>query len=574
MLVVGNGSAIKDGDSITIKNAKGESTTYTYTTAATPGANEIGFKANDSVAAILSKTIEAINKNSSASGVTASGSGNRISLTGDLADAADPGLVVTASAGGLSIQGEYGTTNTAIAFEETDASVTLLATMKSTIEGQFPITPGWVTYATLDAPLPSGYSDRITFLDATSVTFSASTVFQHVGDSAAGAKTGLAIKFHADDLASEIAASVAAAINNAHISTNMPGVYVEAKAFGGTVELVRTGTTTVVTMNTVPFDLQNSGGAGGDITGLAILGNVMYAVDNHGGLYRVDNLNPTANYGERYSGGNWGFVPVDPEKGVAYWTTSNSASAPVLTPIATLVSGGQSIEFSGLTLGPQNVENGDYANLLFATDAAGNLYALDPSKPTSVLQAVFASTTHTSVELTGVDGTTPLGKTTGVAFSTLDYNLWHETNTRSMDVGHGINTTYDSTRNAVDGSNYKHTDSSQDRGWTSYYFGLENPTSAGQPNNGPLAAQPRRRELPLYQPKRIRHLQSAGRSYGFAGIAEVVQPQGLHGCRPAPIVLQLLPRYGELDQLRWREGVCLHRRRSYLESRGHQHRLG
>ena len=82
----------------------------------------------------------------------------------------------------------------------------------------------------------------------------------------------------------------------------------------------------------------------------------------------------------------------------------------------TLVNFLDGIEFSGLSTGPQNLEDGAYAEMLFATDTDGMLYALDTD---GVMQPVFFNGS-TSIN-TAIPGLA------GLAFSTLDYNLWHIT---------------------------------------------------------------------------------------------------------------------------------------------------
>ncbi|MHB9077543.1 MAG: Ig-like domain-containing protein [Pirellulaceae bacterium] len=129
--------------------------------------------------------------------------------------------------------------------------------------------------------------------------------------------------------------------------------------------------------------------------------------------------------------------------------------------------------FAGLTLGPQNVENAAYANMLFAVDTSGRLYALDTD---GVPQPVFFGGA-TSVS-TGVGGAT------GLAFSPADINLWHPTMERRSDAGHGINTTFDNSRPTtvtwygdVNGRSITQTE-----GGASFYFGFEtwqnDPTNA------------------------------------------------------------------------------------------------
>jgi hypothetical protein len=104
--------------------------------------------------------------------------------------------------------------------------------------------------------------------------------------------------------------------------------------------------------------------------------------------------------------------------------------------------------FQGLAAGPAHVEDGRYAETLFAIDAEGNLHAFDmEGQP----EAIFANGTASIA--------TGITNATGLDFSNLDFNLWHETDTRAADTGHGINET--PTRDAEEGG-------------TSIYFGMEN----------------------------------------------------------------------------------------------------
>ncbi|MBX7072480.1 MAG: NF038122 family metalloprotease [Pirellulales bacterium] len=113
------------------------------------------------------------------------------------------------------------------------------------------------------------------------------------------------------------------------------------------------------------------------------------------------------------------------------------------------------INFAGLSLGPQNVENGKYANTLFAVSTSGQLYALNTNG--TLRNDVFAGGA-TSVS-------TGLGGATGLAFSPLDFNLWHPTTQKKDEAGHGINKAPDHSRD-VTGPDYA--------GGASYYFGFEN----------------------------------------------------------------------------------------------------
>lgn len=115
-----------------------------------------------------------------------------------------------------------------------------------------------------------------------------------------------------------------------------------------------------------------------------------------------------------------------------------------------------SINFQGLTLGPQNVEGGTYANTLFAVTNNGTMYAIDTQLVSSVtdgndatqvlgvMRNIFAGGSYTA-QATGMSG-----NAVGLAFSPLDFNLWHTTMKRGNDAGHGINEAPDSSRSPGD----------------------------------------------------------------------------------------------------------------------------
>ncbi|HQU41252.1 MAG TPA: sialidase family protein, partial [Pirellulales bacterium] len=164
------------------------------------------------------------------------------------------------------------------------------------------------------------------------------------------------------------------------------------------------------------------------ITGLASIGSQLYAITNKGGLYLIN----------------------DP------------SGSPSLQFIAALKdASGHTINFTSLTAGPPDASNGAYANDLFGVDATGRLYVFNTS---GVFQNVLAGGLS-SVSL----GTTHV---TGLAFSTLDYNLWHVTDARATDPGHGVNTAPDNSRNPQSANQPQ-------AGNLSYYFGMEDPNAAG-----------------------------------------------------------------------------------------------
>lgn len=235
------------------------------------------------------------------------------------------------------------------------------------------------------------------------------------------------VRVLASDTAETVAARIAQAINGSSI----PGL--SAVANGELVQL--TGGTV---QSSGP--LSTAGVApGGIITGTAVIGDTLYAVSNNGGLYAVQlNQNGTA----------------------------QSANGPAGN-IATYVSSSYNltgIQFTGLVAGPAHASNGTLSQVLFGIDAQGNIHAFNTS---GVPQGVFANGA-TSVS-TGVFGAT------GLAFSTLDFNLWHTTGNRSGDAGHGLPQTPNDSRGNFSGG-------------ASLYFGYENASANGVPDlSGPAA---------------------------------------------------------------------------------------
>ncbi len=169
---------------------------------------------------------------------------------------------------------------------------------------------------------------------------------------------------------------------------------------------------------------------GGRVTGIATIGNSLYAVSDAGGLYVVADptLDPTLNVSGRI--GN-------------YVTTATDLIG---------------LNFSGLSVGPQSVEGGRFANLLFGVTFAGDVYAFDTL---GRLQPVF------------VGGATSINigpNTTGIDFSTLDYNLFHVSERRAADPGHGIDATDNGARPATSGG-------------SSFYFGAGQNLISGNANS-------------------------------------------------------------------------------------------
>ncbi|WP_417375975.1 Calx-beta domain-containing protein [Gimesia maris] len=260
----------------------------------------------------------------------------------------------------------------------------------------------------------------------------------------------------------------------------------------------------------------NNGSSGNDSGSSGSDGN---AEDSVSSIYTVigdivgyDSLGDPINQAQmgRVTGMSFAGINATIDQAVLYGVTSTGLIVSInhdlveedvsLTPtIAATVINDLSSEidgnFTGLTTAPQNLYNGAFKNYLFAITDSGNLYAINPLTGELVTQVdinpdpntvelipVFASgDTHINV---GVDGVT------GLAFSPLDFNLWHPTFKQGDAAGHGINNTYDSSAalgdtTRTDAENITRTNSELDfsqteqEGGASLYFGFEELTDDG-----------------------------------------------------------------------------------------------
>ncbi len=364
------------------------------------------------------------------------------------------------------------------------------------------------------------------------------------------------VHFEADDSALDIANAMAAAINGvgttldstASVESDPRGVYVAVQFATNVTEAV---------------DGMDIGGLGpgGRITGLAWLGDTLYAVSRNGGFYTVNTTNGSLNY-------------LDGDDSL--WLADG-------------------LRFEALVLGPQNLDfdgdgdGGDLASTLFAYSTArgGELIALQDSgvgsnrdvrfaafdtpnnlmvlpvagaaaigegqgfalsgafpgsstafvfdlpgganfTQTLVLRVISITPTMTRQDLAtaianAINGAPLLGVTataladgvrmslpvnvlgntapaisfasdgiretsirmaappttgfvTGIAFSPLDFNLWHPTTNRGGQAGHGINPAPDQSRNSAAFDTFVGPDGTpfnEATGGASFYFGLE-----------------------------------------------------------------------------------------------------
>lgn len=225
----------------------------------------------------------------------------------------------------------------------------------------------------------------------------------------------------ASDTAQMVAQKIAAAINGSAI----PGLVAAVNPTASDRVQLSAGNTLVPVDNTPADDPVAPYGVapGGIVTGVAVIDGRMYAVSDAGGLYVVNNPLSFAN-------GNVG----DYIEG-SYDLTG--------------------IEFTGLVEGPMHAQNGELRQMLFGIDINGDIHAFDTS---GKLQPLFANG-KTSVS-TGLSGAT------GLAMSTLDFNLWHVTGNRNEDAGHGLPRTPNDSRVEFNGGQ-------------SLYFGFQSPGANG-----------------------------------------------------------------------------------------------
>ena len=454
-VLVVNPGTIADGDTVAIAdNDPNGSTIITFEWDndgnTTSGNVAVAFVAADSALTRIGKLTTAINGAAFLASATPSLGPNlgRISISGD--NTAPGSIQVTG--GSMTLQGDHTFTpgNVNISFEEGDAFNVFGQNVATTVNGTL-------------APLRTGYAerkgatiadrDRLTFYGAQTIDVSGTPAFTRQNDrvgnpSATGVTPGsVAIPFDAGDDSTDLAGLIASAVNNANVV--FPTFGVTAQVNGDTVYFTGASLTTGQPAVTADPPLTTVGqGPGGMITGLAQVNGILYAVDDEGGLYVVNN--PTS-YQQDNQLDNF-LTPADTDTApdVIDGSAPVVGSGPSLTYVTTSSRDLLGINFTGLTVGPQSTEGGRYANMLFATSEDGRIYAFNTS---GQLQAVF-NNGATSVA-TGITGLR------GLAFSPVEENPWHVTGRRGADAGHGINASYDLSRGASAGG-------------SSLYFGFEN----------------------------------------------------------------------------------------------------
>ena len=456
----------------------------------TPGATVLAVD-SDRYEDVMPVIVAAINNNPNFSvTATLNEEGDRISLANDRIDS-DSIAVIPGS--GFSVDGDYtpdpdgpGGPVHIIAFDETDSGTQL---GQSIIEAIAPycIDAGYGERSGTEDDI-GDIRDRLSIRGATgTIDMSKTPPFQAETSSGDGYDTvsgHLPVYINAGMTAEEVAAEMADAIDA------MPGVTAREDGrnivLGGTIDDGND-----VSFSEEEYPLYATGvGGGGRITGLAYVGSQMYAIADNGDLFEVNG-----EHGLTTSSSSWGFIPQDRD-GTYNIVNPVAGRGPQLTLIANISYDGSPIEFSGLTDGPSNAEDGAYAATLFATDPEGHLYCIDlegnllpifndGAERVQMDERYNGNDSDRAMgnSISSVDGTgsSARGAVTGLAFSPIDFNLWHATLNREHDLGHGVNTTYDGTRNRE--MRYG-TGDSYTEGDISMYFGLEDPDNAIWTRNG------------------------------------------------------------------------------------------
>ncbi|RCS42139.1 hypothetical protein DTL42_20120 [Bremerella cremea] len=379
----------------------------------TLAANEVRvpFTSTSTSADIRTELINAINVASNGLNVTANGTiANRISLVGDTS------ALISGNIGGIQIEGTYDQTSSAgdivVNVEEFWSSSQVANAIQAAVADA-----NANGFTNLQVSV-SG--ERFNFLEAgTSVGYNqVNNAFDALLNPAYSATKGVTagrvpVYIGAGFTDIQVANAVtAAAVGEGLVASNTVGT--------ANSSVITFGPNASITTNTT-FDTPfNTGGnaTNGLVTGMAWIGESIYAVTDTGGLWL---LNPGGNLG---LGGDE--VPAD-----------------FITSITD--ENGNALNFQSLTAGPSRtsggVTNTAYSSVLFGVTNNGDIYAFDAN---GAAQFVFqGNKSHLS---------TGIGGARGLQFGTLNENLWHVTGNREQNsAGHGVSVPVDNTRNAQSG---------------------------------------------------------------------------------------------------------------------------
>ncbi len=327
--IAGDGYNIGEGKSFALRDANGYKTfEFDRDETVSAGAEAIDLKYVTSTADLGAAIVNAIN-NASGFNVTASYNNGVVSLQGDLGYN-DAGLAEETD---ISFVGEYPTNEdyTFIEIRSGMGEMEVIVKIRDVMADE-----GITTHTS---------GNRLAFPDATDGTFSTESQMKREGSSADGLSNtdNTIIEITFGETGAEIAAKLEAAITAANV-----------------------GLSATVTDDVLTVD----GGTNGMITGLTFINGALYASDDAGNIFTVDDPLKI------------GFTlpPEDSDsEEAAELLAKTDDDGNAIGPVMTLLYNGD-IDFTGLEQGPLNTEGSIYANIMFATgtnDEGIVLFALD-----------------------------------------------------------------------------------------------------------------------------------------------------------------------------------------------------
>ncbi|MDA8744150.1 GEVED domain-containing protein [Rubripirellula amarantea] len=399
-----NTGGIIEGATVRIPADDGSTLVFQFVGSGIASGSNIPVAARDATGQPLSNVALAANLaqavNSQVTTYRATSQNQNVYFTG----ATSPSLTATGT--GVTVFGDNGVQNGRVAVNvpETVSNAVLIDTLATAIRG---------SGITVVSSGPS-----LSLPDATSVSYDNTaggqlSATQPGGLSVTGDSTvadgAIAVQILPNDSAADIALRIANIVNNAPSSSPLSGV--GAQAFGRSVQFSNSNIDTVTSAN----NALTRGGLqlGGQVTGVAAVDSqdALFAITDNGALFRID-------------------------ESIALSTGVRQAIGQPVFQATDLAD----INFTALRSGPVSFADGELRDTLFGITGNGDIYAFNTL---GELQPIFSG--GRSVISTGITGAQ------GFDFSTLGFNLWHVTDTREFDAGHGIDSLYNSTRDPVFG---------------------------------------------------------------------------------------------------------------------------
>ena len=413
---------LSEGTTINIEGAEGV-TTFEFVRLGDPAEGNVAVKIVDNLGSPLTAddiTLDLVNQiNLNLPDLTVVAFGNEVHFR-------ESALSLSTLGAGVSILGSTGLTDPAakaVSVSSTLGQEALITALANAIRNE------GLAVSENGAQLSLPNSVSLAVLPDPAITPSA---FQITGTPGVGAGN-VPISLLPTDTVEVISARISAAVKQANDAGDLPNV--TATPNGRSLTILG-GFVGNASGNLTAGGLRN----GGTITGIELVNDRLYAVSDTGGLYEVSATDLGVSNGNEQVG--------------TYVATATDLIG---------------INFSGLRAGPMSVADGAFSDLLFGITDNGDIHAFNVR---GELQPVFSG--GRSVVSTGVAGAL------GLDFTTVDFNLWHTTETRGEDQGHGIDALPNGTRDAVAGG-------------TSLAFNYENTAFAG---NFPSAS-----EQPTVEPR-------------------------------------------------------------------------